>query len=283
MTTGLLTSFACSLSMSFSLFSKIPVPIVDWDKGNMRYVMCCFPLVGLVEGALIALCCLAATWLGLSEVAVAAVMTIVPILVTGGIHLDGFCDVSDALSSYAAPERRREILKDPHVGAFAVIACGCYLLAHLCVSLELASFVREGCLALLGRAGGTYGVAPLVLACLVCVLSRCCSGIATLAFPKSADKGMLSMFAEGADTVHALVALVVMLLVAVAAAVWTLPVAGLAMACVAVGCLAWVWHCSMRRFGGMSGDLAGWYLQVAELGMLVALLVVLRLMCLGLV
>ena len=39
-------------------------------------------------------------------------------------------DVTDARSSLWRPGEKLEILKDPHVGAFAVIGCGIYLLAY---------------------------------------------------------------------------------------------------------------------------------------------------------
>ena len=52
----------------------------------------------------------------------------VPLLVTGGIHLDGFMDTTDARSSYGDMEKKLAILKDSHVGAFAVIGCSFYLI-----------------------------------------------------------------------------------------------------------------------------------------------------------
>ena len=50
------------------------------------------------------------------------------LLVTGGIHLDGFMDTTDARSSYGDREKKLAILKDSHVGAFAVIGCSFYLI-----------------------------------------------------------------------------------------------------------------------------------------------------------
>jgi adenosylcobinamide-GDP ribazoletransferase len=47
-------------------------------------------------------------------------MVVAPIIITGGIHMDGFLDTQDALSSYQPRERRLEILKDSHAGAFAI-------------------------------------------------------------------------------------------------------------------------------------------------------------------
>ena len=51
----------------------------------------------------------------------AVILTVIPVFVTGGIHVDGLLDTSDALSSWQERTRRLEILKDSHAGAFAII------------------------------------------------------------------------------------------------------------------------------------------------------------------
>ena len=57
-----------------------------------------------------------------------ALILLIPILVTGGFHLDGYMDVKDALSSYADREKKLEILKDPNVGSFAIIGIICRII-----------------------------------------------------------------------------------------------------------------------------------------------------------
>ncbi len=47
----------------------------------------------------------------------ASVAVLIPVLVTGGIHLDGLLDTADALSSWQTRERRLEILKDSPRGS----------------------------------------------------------------------------------------------------------------------------------------------------------------------
>ena len=54
------------------------------------------------------------------------ILLLISVFVTGGIHLDGLLDTADAMSSYQERERRLEILKDSHAGAFAVITCVVY-------------------------------------------------------------------------------------------------------------------------------------------------------------
>lgn len=270
---GALRSVGRSVAMSFSLFSRVPMPQVDWEAGNMRFVMCAFPVVGALEGALLALWAYAASALGLGPLAVAAGLLAIPVLVTGGIHLDGFCDVCDALSSHAEPARKREILKDPRVGAFSVIDVATYLLVSFGVLGELAS--RS-----LVDSPDPSVVWSLAL---VPVVSRCLSGIATIAFPKSPSKGMLAMEGSSDVPARALAILCTLLLASLAGLLAAGPLSGLLMALAALVCLFALMRVALSQFGGMSGDLAGWFLQVAELSMLVCLTIAPGLSALGVV
>ena len=122
-----------TIAVAFAMFSALPVPQFEWNEKNMRYAMCAFPLIGLVCGGLWCLCGV----LPLPGLARAAAFCLVPVAVTGGIHLDGYADTSDALSSYGDREKKLEILKDSHCGAFAVIRLCCYFVAYfgLCGSV----------------------------------------------------------------------------------------------------------------------------------------------------
>ena len=111
--------------VAFSMFSALPVPQLEWNERNRRWSLCAFPLVGVVVGLACLGWALLCARLALPAVLRGAGLCLLPVWITGGIHLDGFADTWDALSSHAAPEKKREILKDPHAGAFAVI--------HLCL------------------------------------------------------------------------------------------------------------------------------------------------------
>ncbi|MCU0476855.1 MAG: adenosylcobinamide-GDP ribazoletransferase [Anaerolineae bacterium] len=77
-----------------------------------------FWLVGLAIGAGILLL---RQVLPLPPEAAAFVVLLAWVVVTGGLHLDGFGDSCDGVLSTAAPERRLEIMKDPRTGSWAVI------------------------------------------------------------------------------------------------------------------------------------------------------------------
>ena len=117
-----------SLLIAVSMYSKVPVPSVNWTRERMGYVMCWFPIVGIFCGIALLIWTEVGDLFHFSPEMTGIVAATVPLLVTGGIHMDGFLDTCDALSSYGEREKKLEILKDPHVGAFGVIACGLYLL-----------------------------------------------------------------------------------------------------------------------------------------------------------
>lgn len=240
-----------SFAVAFAMYSKIPMPRVDWSKESMRYAMCFFPLIGAVCGALLYLWALLCATLGFGAVLYAGVAVLLPLLVTGGIHLDGFCDTIDALSSHQSTERKLEILKDPHIGAFGVMGCVAYLLLGFALWAELVATPQN--LLILG-----FGY----------VLSRTLSGLSVVSFRCARGNGSLAAFSDGAQKkVVTAVLLLAMCLCFFLMIDLSLLVGGAAIAAALVVFLCYRVMC-YRAFGGTTGDLAGWFLSVCELAML---------------
>ena len=101
--------------VTFGMFSALPMPRVDWTPHSMRWALACLPLVGFACGGALALWLAVCRLLNLSGLLPAAGICLCPLLVTGGLHMDGFADTCDALASHAEPARKQEILKDSHV------------------------------------------------------------------------------------------------------------------------------------------------------------------------
>ena len=122
-------SVISGLLVAFSMYSAIPVPHVNWEKQTMRWALGCLPLIGVLIGGLewiwVAFC----MHFGAAGLFYAVIAAIIPLAVSGGIHLDGLCDTSDALCSFGDREKRLAILKDPHVGAFGPLWLMAFLLA----------------------------------------------------------------------------------------------------------------------------------------------------------
>ena len=119
-----------ALLMAFSMYSRLPVPDFVWEEEDRKKAMCFFPLVGVLAGAVFFLVYLFMEWSGAGPVFKGALLTAVPLLATGGIHMDGFLDTCDARASWGDREKKLQILKDTHAGAFAVTGGGLYLLLY---------------------------------------------------------------------------------------------------------------------------------------------------------
>ena len=235
-----------SAIIAFSTYSRLPMPQVEWTDENRKYAMCFFPLVGAVIGALIWLWLLVCRWLEINALIQGAVGAVLPLLVTGGIHMDGFMDTADALASWQPKEKKLEILKDSRVGAFAVMGCASYMLL-------LTAF--------LSAAGPDVGAQTGV--CFV--LSRTMSAWALTVLRSARPEGMLDKFASAAKKRAVSVSGIIYALACIA--VWCLFSGLLAAICIALTALGTLYyrHMAYKQFGGVTGDLAGWYSQTLEL------------------
>ena len=193
--------------------------------------------------------------LGAGSVLRAAGLCLLPVLVTGGIHLDGFADTCDALASCAPLEKKQQILADPHCGAFAVIRLCSWFLACFALWTQLPD----------GRALMALAIGQ--------VLSRALSGYAVARFPLAKNTGLAHTFATAADRAFAGRFLAVLAGVCVAAQAVLAKGPGIGAALAALLCLWRYRAVAQKQFGGISGDLAGWFLTRCELWQLAAAVV----------
>ena len=245
-----------NFKVAFAMYSKIPMPRADWNKENMKYTFCFFPFIGLVIGALWCLVGWAGEYYLFNPAFVAAVLVLLPVLVTGGIHVDGLLDTSDALSSWQERERRLEILKDSHAGAFAVITACVYFL--ICYGAYSQLWMNRSALEIMA---------------LGFVVSRCFSGISVMTFPKARKDGTVAEFSGKAEEIVVRNVLIIYLTILLVIMVWIQPVFGVLAFTAAALSFLYYHHKAMKYFGGITGDLAGYFLCICEAGMAVVLAV----------
>lgn len=243
-----------SFKIAFSMFSKIPMPRSEWTEENMEYTMLFFPFVGTVIGLLLYAGAYALEWLGLDndQLLRIAVLTLLPLVITGGIHLDGFLDVSDAMSSWQERNRRLEILKDSHAGAFAIIRGIMFIVLYM----GAVSLVEPR----------TY-----LLVILALTMNRACIAYTVVTWDKARPTGTVSTFSRAAGTRVIQVWSVLLTMISFAGAMRLHASAGICMGAVLIGILVYYRHLSYHYFGGINGDLSGWCNEVSELAMLCAL------------
>lgn len=237
------------LLVAFSMYSAIPVPQVKWEKGTLRWALCFFPFIGALIGAL--------EWIwrgecrthGVSAIFYAVTAALIPLAISGGIHLDGLCDACDALCSFGDRDKRLAILKDAHIGAFGAI----WLIAF--IMTETACFAQ------------IYETPQFIhYASAGFVLARTLGGVKIVLTPCAKDSGLAHIFAENSDKKTVLASLA---FEAALTLFFLCKLSGI-VTTAAYATLLTVWYMLHERvcrkiFGGITGDLAGFFICVSEL------------------
>ena len=229
-------------AMCQSMFCAIPCPWKIWDEQAKSKMLLFLPVVGLELGILWAVLAWLCGWLDLPVLVTALVLCAYPYMVTGFIHLDGYMDVTDAVKSWRDLERRREILKDSHVGSFAVIGI---------ILLMLAQFA---CFASV-PADADFRILMFVPA-----VSRCCSALAVTGLKPMST----SQYAQQKKPKSHLAVLTVVLCAFLTAGFLLCGLYGFVLAGCLTGC-----GLALRRgyksLEGMNGDISGYALTIGEL------------------
>lgn len=249
-------AFFRSFVIAVSMYSGIPVPQFAWKEEDMKYVFCFFPWIGALIGVCVYRWDRLCGFFQIGSLCRNVVGMAIPLLITGGIHVDGFMDTMDALHSYQSRERKLEILKDSHIGAFAVIMLAAYGLVWLGAFSEIGdeTLLKIGC-------GGFF-------------LSRCLCGISAVSFPLAKKDGMLHLFADSSHKRIVKGSLHFQSAVCIGWMIVCSPIMGVLMTVVSFLALAYYAYRSRKEFGGVTGDTAGCFVLVCELCMLVAVAVV---------
>ncbi|MCL2405940.1 MAG: adenosylcobinamide-GDP ribazoletransferase [Defluviitaleaceae bacterium] len=244
---------AKSLYMALGMFTAIPLPFHIWEEKLAKLMVTLFPFIGLLIGVIWWGAGVLLTTPDLPIVMVSAVLVVVPFLVAGFIHLDGYMDTSDALLSYRPLEDKLRILKDPTVGAFAVVMLVILFLLQFAAVYTIVD-------------GGRY----LALIIAVCVISRSCSTLAIFTLRHMPTSNYTSML--GKDIGSGVVVFTgVVMAVAVGLSFFYAGPVGLMVAGTVVLGYALAMRKAYRAFDGVSGDLLGYALVISELCGLIAL------------
>lgn len=212
----------------------------------MKYVFCFFPWVGAMIGG-----CLFA-WLHLcgrcqvGSLCRTMIGAAIPLFLTGGFHVDGFMDTMDALHSYQSRESKLEILKDSHIGAFAVIMLAVYGMVYLGAFSEIKTEELQRIVC-----GGFF-------------LSRCLCGISAVSFPLAKKEGMLFVFADRAHKGVVKASLYLQGVFCIGLMLYWHFAAGLLTAGCAIVSLIYYFYRSRKEFGGVTGDTAGCFVVLCE-------------------
>ena len=234
------------LLYAIGFLTRIPVPVSVFDDTRARrQSVLAYPLVGLLLGLILA--GLGLLLEGDDNLLASALILVIWVGLTGGLHLDGLADSADAwIGGLGDRLRTLDIMKDPRCGPSAVVAVVLLLLTKLAALQAMPGPLRMPALLLAPLLGRTALTALLA------------------STPYARAKGLASGLA-GSGPAPWLVVTAALLASLLAG------VDGL-LASVAAGTVFGLWRqAGMRRLGGYTGDTAGAMAEMVELAVLVVM------------
>ena len=221
-------------------------PVPGKDSASLASALPFFPAIGVLIGTLVVLSLYLVSLHGWSSGA-GTIAMIVSVWITRGLHVDGLADVMDALGASRTRERRLELMKDPHTGAFGVMAIVADLLLKTVALSHLAAL-------------GQWSLALVPF-----IVSRTSQVLLATSLPYARQEGgKAAAFVQEARPYHLLLALA-------AAVAFCLAASGLAgllllLQGLVIAFLLRLWM--KHHFGGVTGDLLGASNEIIETGLL---------------
>ncbi len=265
-----------SVRAALSFFTTIPMPKAQQHESppSLDGIMAHAATAGLVVGVGVGLVLLAGTVF--FNVTMGAVLaSLAWAVLTGGLHLDGLADCADGLVVEAPPAKRLTIMKDPTVGTFALIAVFFVLAIKVAALWHMAQ-----CYVMAENMGiqGSGAFFSLVLLAFIAALARALIFVACRAPNARAQEqhqGLGQAVTQGisprterntAFLMLALLAITMFLGVKLMGLAWySLPLACGGAVAMTFALVRW----AKKRIGGVTGDVYGCLIELAECTMLV--------------
>lgn len=239
--------------INVQFFTAIPITLeLPMDKEHLRKAVQAFPLLGLLQGIIYtSLFYVFFEFTPFSHLASAFLLWLATILLTGGIHLDGWMDASDAYFSFQEREKRLVIMKDPRMGAFGVLSI---IILLSCRFL----FIYESTLKVESLTYIFIAVIPF--------LSKSVMGVVLLTVKSAKSEGLGALFQRAATPrvlwIYSVYIVVLFILVSLFTNEF-LKVGVLIL--VAAGCYLFCRRKAVKWFGGITGDVLGASVEGTEL------------------
>ena len=235
-------SIMASLAAALQFLTIVPIARA-FDEVTIARSMLCFPIVGLMIGAVL----VAVAQLPASIMVVAALVLVVWVLLTGGLHLDGLADSADAWAAGRDNvQRALAVMKDPRCGPFAVVVVVLLLLCKFAGIVELLDTQLHWGLLLI----------PVLGRCAILVL------YATTSYIRQQGLGEVYQQYIGRQQLGWVLA------VCALAALLALGVVPLL---ISLATLMLLRRLMLKHLGGMTGDTLGASVEITECSVLVAL------------
>ena len=232
---------------ALGLLTRLPIRVnADAAMARGAASAWAYPIVGICVSFITLMGLQILTWLNLPSLVQITFCLILPVIVTGAMHEDGLADAADGLWGGWTKDRRLDIMKDSHIGAYGVIA--------LILSLMLRSAVLFSLLR-------TPFFAPALI--IAATLSRT-NMVALMTLLPNARDGGLSQSVGRPSQRTLLISCGIAIVITLAFAEWNAPFILGAAILAATACAA----IARGKIGGQTGDILGATQQVSEIAIL---------------
>lgn len=236
--------------IAVQFLTRIPIRAdINYTSRNVGKSMVYYPMIGSLIGIIL---------VGLntifgflwSNLVVKALILITLIMLTGGLHLDGYMDTIDGIFSGRSKQRMLEIMHDSRVGAHGVTGLVSLLLLKFVFLTEITTQIELEALLLMPT------------------LSRWAMVYAAAFYPYAREEeGLGTAYAEFVETKELLIA-----------SLWTAVLAGLLLGVYGLVAFILVWIMTVviiriitKRIDGLTGDCYGGLSELIEVFVLLVL------------
>lgn len=235
-----------SFIMAFSNYSFCPKAKFGEDEESSKYILVFVPIIGMIIGAVIYICSEGWPYLCNYALLPAVVCVILPIIITGGRHLEGFIKTVDALCAHKTREQKMEIMADSHGGYFGIIVCISYYLLGIGIWSEMP-------------------IDGIPILCIGFVMSRALFGLSILTLNHAKESRCTCYVPESSARMIEIVILGIIAIVSAYFMVYFDASVGLCCVIGAIVTFLYYWIVTHKHFGGITEDSAGFFLQLCEI------------------
>ncbi len=242
--------------MAFSGYSMSPKTKMEVNRENCSYILLFIPLIGALIGVIINRWGVAYPYLCNYSLLPAVVGAVIPSILSGASHLDGFFRTVDALRSHKSREEKIHILQDDaHGGYFAITACICYFMLAIGVWSEI---LTNGFFIV------SFGY----------IISRSLYGLSLLFF-RHAGEGKADIYVPESKASKYIQGFILLVYIAVAGGFMLAINKFVGCSCLICAFVAFLYYLlvSYKSFGGVMEEIGGFFISICEVAIPIGALI----------
>jgi adenosylcobinamide-GDP ribazoletransferase len=237
--------------LALQFLSIIPVRLKNIKEDDLSKSVMYFPLVGLLLGFILAGVNKVLFILNFQPFLINIIFVILLIALTGGLHMDGLADTSDALLSGKNKEEMLKIMRDSHIGVMGVLGLVSIILLKIAFLSSISVSLKT------------------VSLLLMCTLSRWSLVLTMFLFPYAREEGKAKVFIKGVN--FRIFILSTIIAIACTLALWKIK-GVLIFIIIAISSYA-ITKFINSKIGGVTGDVLGALCELNEITALLSIFI----------